>query len=255
MNKIKLKGANNARDFGKIKTQSGKEIKENLFLRSNALHKITEKDKALLKAKNLKTIIDLRTSVEQQEDPDKEIDGVDYFHIPIFKEEVIGITKENNSDPKKMLDNLPNMSKLYEVIVTDEYCVSQLKKVFEIITDENRDGAVLWHCTQGKDRCGLVSAIFLCVLTASQESIVKDFTDTNYASKRKARTLAYLTLLYKKDKKLAKEVYNIFLAKEECLFAAFDAINKKWGTMDLFIKNQLEISDEKREKFVRSCLK
>ena len=64
MNKIYLKGANNARDFGGIKNAEGKTIKENLFLRSNALDKLTKKDVEVLKAKNIRTIIDLRTYVE-----------------------------------------------------------------------------------------------------------------------------------------------------------------------------------------------
>lgn len=255
MNKIKLKGANNARDFGGIKSKDGKTVRENLFLRSNALHKLTEKDIEILKKKDLKTVIDLRTLVEKDEDPDIEIDEVDYFHIPIFKEEVIGITKENNSDPKKMLDNLPDMSELYKIIVTDEYCVSQIRKVFEIVTDEKREGSVLWHCTQGKDRCGLISAIFLFILGVEKKSVLEDFLNTNISAKKKARLLGSLTFLLRRNRSLAKEVYNIFLAREECFNSAVNAIEEKWGSMDLFIKNQLYISDEKREQFKRKALK
>ena len=76
MNKIYLKGANNARDFGGIKNEEGKAIKDNLFLRSNALHKLNKKDVETLKAKNLRTVIDLRTYVEKDNNPNVKIDGV-----------------------------------------------------------------------------------------------------------------------------------------------------------------------------------
>lgn len=253
MNKIYLKGANNARDFGGIRNVEGKIIKENLFLRSNALDKLTKKDVEVLKAKNIRTIIDLRTYVEKTNKPNVKIDGVEYIHIPVFAEEVMGITHENNKDPRKMLDCLPDMTELFRVMVSKEECISQFKKVFEVITDESREGAILWHCTEGKDRCGLTSAFFLFLLGVSREEVWKDFDNTNIASVKKARKLGGLTYLVRRDKALAKQVYDIFLAKEEYFTAAIETIDEKWGGIDAFLTNQLGITDEVRERMKRKA--
>lgn len=55
-------------------------------------------------------------------------------------------------------------------IVTDDYSVSQLKKVFEVIADTDREKAVLWHCTEGKDRCGITSALFLSLMNVDTKA-------------------------------------------------------------------------------------
>ena len=41
------------------------------------------------------------------------------------------------------------------------------------------EGGALWHCSQGKDRCGLGSAFVLAALGASRETIVEDFALSN----------------------------------------------------------------------------
>ena len=40
---------------------------------------------------------------------------------------------------------------------------------------ETEKGAVLYHCTQGKDRTGIASALLMAALGASREAIVADF--------------------------------------------------------------------------------
>ncbi len=52
------------------------------------------------------------------------------------------------------------MTQLYRRIVTDDFSISQLSRALKKIISCD-DGAVLWHCTEGKDRCGIVSALVL----------------------------------------------------------------------------------------------
>ena len=58
-------------------------------------------------------------------------------------------------------------------MVTDEYSVSQITKVFQTILD-NKNGSTLWHCTEGKDRCGIISALFLSILDVDYSIIMED---------------------------------------------------------------------------------
>ena len=249
MRKINLKGANNSRDFGGITNKEGKEIRPFCFLRSNALHKLSEKDKKTLsETYRLGTVIDLRTAIEKEGAPDILPEGTKFFHLPVFAEEVMGITHENNSDPKKMLDNLPDMCNLYKVMVTNEDCISQLRKIFEIISSSDGERAVLWHCTQGKDRCGLVSAFLLFILEVDRETVFEDYLKTNETAKRKASLLRFLVKYYLRRPEDAECVYLVMQAQREYLDAALTAIDETWGGMDCFIKNQLGISDEVREK-------
>lgn len=47
---------------------------------------------------------------------------------------------------------------------------------------EYKNGAVLWHCTEGKDRCGLLSATILFLLDVSEDDVMEDYLKTNKAA-------------------------------------------------------------------------
>ena len=43
-------------------------------------------------------------------------------------------------------------------------------------------GCVLWHCTEGKDRCGLLSAVLLLALGVERSTILEDYLLTNHVN-------------------------------------------------------------------------
>ncbi len=255
MRKIKLSGANNARDFGETVNKEGKKIKSGCFLRSERLSNISDTDASILFGRyNLRTVIDLRTNVERADDPDKEIWGVKNIHVPLFNEEVLGITHENNIDKRKMLDNLPDLKELYKVLVLDENCVPALKKVFEIITSAKDGEAVLWHCTEGKDRCGLVSALFLFMLDVDKEVIIEDYLLTNEAAEKRARKYRFLVKYLLRQPEKADIVYDLYRAKAEYIDNALDAVEETYGSIDSFLRDRLGITDEIKEKMKKRYL-
>nr|WP_300838743.1 tyrosine-protein phosphatase [uncultured Acetatifactor sp.] len=74
---IKLQGVKNIRDFTEYGFQG--------YIRSAHLHDMTESDaESLLKDYKLRMVIDLRTGVEKNEQPDHVMEGVEYLHIPLF---------------------------------------------------------------------------------------------------------------------------------------------------------------------------
>ncbi|MGN1203121.1 MAG: tyrosine-protein phosphatase [Eubacterium sp.] len=245
MEYIKLKGAKNVRDFGGTVNTDGKKITSHCFIRGNALNELNHSDvEKLVRDYKLGTVIDLRTYTEAAEKPDKEILGVNYVHIPIIKESMVGISHESEIDKKAALNNLPDLCELYRSIVTDDYSVSQIKKVFEVITASSGSKAVLWHCTEGKDRCGLISALFLSLMDVGIDEIYDDYIMTNNAPSKNAKKYYYLVLLITKSKEKANKIKRIFRAEHEYLDAAFNAINDTYGSVDAFIKDRLGITDE-----------
>ncbi len=55
-----------------------------------------------------------------------------------------------------------------------DVCTREVKQVFDVFTDE-RNWPVLVHCTQGKDRTGLVVMLVLFLLSVDQKVIDKDY--------------------------------------------------------------------------------
>lgn len=253
MKKVLLKGASNARDFGGTQIGS-KTVKSDCFLRSNHIGKLSDKDILVLKEHKIQTVIDLRTGVERTDEPDREIDGVTNIHIPVFSEAVMGITHENNQNKKEMLEHLPDMTQLYRLIVTDNSCIAQLKKVFAVICSSDESGSVLWHCTEGKDRCGLVSAFFLFLLGADRKTVYQDYLETNATAKKRSDRLYFFVKYLLRKPHQAQLVRQIFLAKEEYLDAALGAVEETCGSIDNFIRDKLGVSDETKEEMRRRFL-
>ena len=152
METIMLEGTDNIRDFGNTVNREGCRIKPGRLIRSRHLHALTDSDILILKENyHLSEIIDLRTVTEMQDKPDREIPGAFMAQIPLIEEKTVGITHEAATDRTAGEWVLPDMTQLYRRIVTDDFSISQLSRALKKIISCD-DGAVLWHCTEGKDR-------------------------------------------------------------------------------------------------------
>ena len=74
------------RDLGGYPTINDRMTRWGMLYRSDALNELTENDWDLLKKKNIKTIIDLRSSIEADAAPIIPPDGTDYFHDSLMSE-------------------------------------------------------------------------------------------------------------------------------------------------------------------------
>ena len=183
---IKLKSIKNIRDIGGFITEDGKQIKKGKIFRSGALNNMSKQDADHLKQLGIDTIIDLRTENEINKNPDINIDGFKYINCPI---NAVEISKHQNRLEEYMNGSVSDEETAYyaaeylrdidmEQITKDIWrepdSLLQIKKVIEILLDENTKG-VLFHCTSGKDRTGVVSVVIERALGLSRESLVLDY--------------------------------------------------------------------------------
>lgn len=255
MSFVPLEGAKNTRDFGGIVNKNGRCIKGHQFVRSCALDRLTKKDMRILTEEyRLNTIIDLRDDDEVKEKPDRKVRGSTYLRMPVFTAATFGVTMEKKSI--EFLENLPDFSQVYRNMVTQEGCVEHLKSIFEVILrKEPEDGAMLWHCSEGKDRCGLVSALFLALMDVDRETILKDYVATNDVPSKNKKRYYWLVRVVTNSKEKADSILYMFEANERFLGAALDAIDETYGSMDAFLENQLGISKEQKATFQEKYLK
>lgn len=253
--KIHLQGADNARDFRGIGNIYGETIKTKQFIRSNHLNSLTEQDiRVLTEEYDLVKVIDLRTTLEVEQKPDIMMKGVEHIHIPLLDESAIGITHEANTDMQAAgLADIPDMSVLYMRMVEDDYSVSQLSKIMNIIAD-NENGAVLWHCTEGKDRCGIVSAMFLAMIDVDMQTIMEDYLSTNVAAEKRAEMFYKNVIRITKDEKKALEVKTAFLANKDYLNASFRKIHENYSSLREYIEKRLKVDRKKIDKLQNRCL-
>lgn len=256
MGKIQLSGADNARDLGGLKTKDGGMIKDKLLIRSNRLSALTKKDINILKDEyHLRKVVDLRTPMEVEQEMDLLIPGAEIFNIPLFEEEMIGISHEKGN-AKTMLhhmDDVPRMEDIYAMLVKNDFCIRQMHRTMECILNEN-NGAVLWHCTEGKDRCGLISALVLFLLDVPEDIVMEDYLKTNEAAQKRVKSIhRKLKLMRMKEEKIQK-IESFFVAKEEYLQASIDGMKELYGTVDDFMKNGIGIGNREKARFKEKVL-
>ena len=122
MGKIYLEGADNTRDLGGLKTTEGAVIKDKQLIRSNRLSRITQKDKILLETEyHLQKILDLRTPMEVEQEPDLEVAGAVYENIPFFMESMVGVSREQETRKQMLhMEEFPEMSDIYKMMIKEE---------------------------------------------------------------------------------------------------------------------------------------
>ncbi len=250
MKPILCKNIKNLRDLGGIRTSDGTLIKSGCFLRGGKLNWITEKEIEILKTEyHLSSVVDLRTETERSEKPDILLSNVQYLHMPIFDESTPGITHETSADAD-IYERIPNLNDLYRIMVSEE-CIRNLSEIMQFLCSRRAsDGAVLFHCTEGKDRTGVISMILLSLLHVPIETILNDYLITNTVCRKKSTRYYWLLRILKRNKSAAERVRDVFLAKEEYLLSAYTTIQKTWGSMENFAENALQINHEQLCQFI-----
>ncbi len=206
----------NMRDLSEAARNAGISLRKGCLIRSASLHQASSEE-----LRGISAIIDLRTHTEAERMPDRAAEWVSFYHIPIFDEAAVGITRENT------LSEVPDMKRLYRIMLEQPVSRSHLHEVLRLISvHDYSKGAILWHCTAGKDRCGVVSAIVLETLGVSRNLIMRDYLRSNDSCAFEGDA-AYRQLISKgQPEALAQAVRNAYLAKPEYLQAAFDAYDR-----------------------------
>ena len=249
---LPMDGAHNTRELGGYKTTDGKSVKWGMLYRSDKLSDISDTDQAYLQNLGIKKIIDFRSKEEKEEDPDIIPKGIDYIEMPIsvdgaMRSKIEAVLKgETNKDVKSFL------------IDANKEFVSNYTDVYEdflrnLIDD---DGPALFHCTAGKDRAGFAAAITLIALGVSKEDVINDYMKTNQFTKERIEEIIgqiELMTLYQTDAEILRPLLGV---EREYIETAFQAAEEKYGSLENFIRDGLNISDKDiqklRNKFIES---
>ena len=170
--RLPLEGTKNTRDLGGYPTKDNKVTKFHTFIRSDRLTNITDKDNEFLKNYGITDIIDLRgnTTIQSTFVSDDNINR-EYFkfhYIPLSNKEF-----ENYVNESKEKENF-NHGIGYIYILKNKTKIRDIFKIFA----EARKG-VLFHCSAGKDRTGIISALLLGICNVDIKDIVANYEVSN----------------------------------------------------------------------------
>ena len=223
------KSVNNIRFLGwKMKGENGKLINDEAFIRSGNTNNLTPENLAALKKLGVKTVIDLRYPGELKHEPDKfsSEPGVNYKNITIFVE--LGSFKNTEEMVNDYLHALGCFKpEDIESVGFKLNARKNIKEIFETIANTPEDGKILFHCSHGKDRTGILSMLILSLAGVSIEDIVKNFLDC-----------------YNKDG-MSQIKKNL---TEPAVRQFIDFLIKNYGSVKEFLRARCGISDETIKK-------
>ena len=167
--RIRLEHAFNIRDLGGLETADGSVIRWNRLYRGDCLAFLSPDEWKKLEDFGIVSIIDLRSKSETLLMKDQVPETMQYYHCPLQKEEIDfenAAESASKAFTKSLADGYQKM--LYD---SPELIAGAVKTVVQCLNK----GGVLFHCTAGKDRTGVLSAVLLTLLGADREYIVAEY--------------------------------------------------------------------------------
>lgn len=259
---IGLSSAHNARQLGGY-IIGDKQVKKDLLLRTAKLSALSAEDSLLLADKfKVQRIYDFRSAEEIQSSPDIIPGDAQHLSLSIS-------FSENSSSSAYKFDNNAQMiqmllenaehpmvqamcEQMYDKIFFDEDSKEVYRKFFaDILSTNPENGAILWHCTQGKDRAGSASAMLLAALGADRELIMADFRlSKDYYD-------PMLTSFSIETESQRKVISTLISANPAIFESTLDKVDAEYGSLQNYLTECIgvtrEMMEELQERYLEDC--
>ncbi len=257
---IPVIGIINARDLGGYIMQDGRRLRDGMLLRSAHLADATDEDLQYLSSIPIAKVIDFRKDIEMNGKTDRMVPGAEYIRLEIdasgkivsqaTEDEKRLFTGNKQFDVKKFMVMAAFnpmaqriAQQMYPNLTNDPECRKQFKQFFRLILD-TANGAILYHCTQGKDRTGFASALILAALGAGRDTIVADFDATNRVYEEDVRQCCQnVRLMGGKENEIAT-VKSFLGANTDNFIKALESIDREFGTMEAYLKGPIGLTEQ-----------
>lgn len=238
----------NFRDIGGIRTVDGKQVKWGKIFRSGKLEKLESDEFEAMKTLGIKTVVDLRTVGEVDHAPDNipANAGMNWVHIPISgitDEELERTNKEIRKQSAEAFDGAGKMETVMERFANQG--TKDFAKVFQLLLDNN-NSSLVYHCTAGKDRTGLLTALILTSLGVSEEVIMQEYLLSNYYRYHKIERNARLgAQILGIETEASRAIMDV---RPNYLNASYKAIKSKYGSIQNYLQEGLGLSANDLDK-------
>ena len=170
---LPIEGCVNFRDLGGYRNSQGQTVRWRRLFRSDALQDMTVADAAYaIEELHIRLVVDLRNPDEAERDGTGPLPGLGagYTHHPLLR--------ERGFPPFTGGDVVERLSSTYQWLIHNSG--PRVADAVNAIAAANGSG-VVFHCSAGKDRTGLLAAMMLEVLGVDAETIKADYLLTNQA--------------------------------------------------------------------------
>ena len=180
--RLPLAGVPNARELGGYPVPGGS-TQFRRFVRSDSLNRATESDLRFLYEYGVRSVIDLRDPQEDEYAPDPSL-GPD---VVCFGSSLLNIDiSDMERIEREIAAGTPDAVQFYRMMLNNR---RSLREIFTFIADAP-EGTVLFHCTVGKDRTGVISMLLMDLAGCDLWDIVGNYVQTRANLMRHPHLLA-----------------------------------------------------------------
>lgn len=235
---VALDGPLNFRDVGGYRNQKGQKVKWNKIYRSDSLSSLSYKDKIKLAKLRITVDCDLRSAYEKKSAPDDLWGQVKYVDVPIYSNEI----SEDKASNKlfRFFHHLPDLKdnfigQIYQRTILNTHSQEEFAKIFAELLELPDKNGLVYHCSAGKDRTGMTSAMILMALGVDDDTIARDYLLTNtlydFALSKNFPSTDEISAMIAK--------MNVTKGEGIAIHGVTDTIRAGWGSFDSFFKKEL----------------
>lgn len=219
---VELESCCNFRDLGGYPAADGRRTRWRRLFRADGLTSLSDGDRAMLRSLGVRNVIDLRTALEVESRGrfPEDVEGIAYHHLPL-------------TDTLPGAEDVPDWGQ--PSFVARRYAsyldggAASMRAALDLLSDPGNLPAV-FHCSVGKDRTGVLSAVVLGLLGVPDEVIVEDYVLSSLAM---GRILERLQDEYQEAAEVVARFAPVILSVEPASMEGFlEAIHARFGSFD-----------------------
>lgn len=234
----------NLRDVGGFHTADGQMVRWGKLYRSGSLSRLTQSDLAYLQRLGIKLVSDFRSMEERTQQPDRLPDLPDLIERPLPMESADRWERLRGAYTiffrKARLDDF--MLDTYRRVMIDNNA-HVIGEIFQRLADPAQLPALI-HCTAGKDRTGLVSAMLLLTLGVPEEAVLADYTLSNLFYDHFRKGIAADLKQVAPWGISVDDLQDLLLVKAKTLQGALAYLRQTYGSLDDYLRDQANVSEE-----------
>lgn len=176
-------GCLNVRDLGGHPTEDGSFTRFGAVVRADSVRQLTDAGWVALAEYGVSRIVDLRFHDELAADPPREVPA-EVVHVPVFPDPATGAWEEIDALSAAAPDDASATRDVYLTLL--RLLPEGFAEAVEAVA-EAPEGVVVVHCTAGKDRTGLVTALLLRLAGVSVANVAADYATSAENLRERAR--------------------------------------------------------------------
>lgn len=220
---IDVEGCTNFRDAGGWPTIDGGRMATGKLYRSDGPLRVTEQGRQTVWELGVRFVVDLRQH--------NQVVRTDGFLPPENTEHVSLVDQVIDTDAPPPLDAPADFADLYDGMLdaSREQMAAALDHIADHLANPVDGGSVLVHCSFGKDRAGLVTALIQAAVGVTPESIVSDYARSDEPALRRHDWM--LNEPWPGDVDLRTVPLALFRAYAETMEILLDRLTRRHGSL------------------------